>query len=262
VGVALGVCVLSSTPGVFVGLRKHFLSLTEASHGQQSKEQLVSSAAVKCSFGLEAKRGSVKQTVIEQHGEKDDEWLMREIQKGNRDALGELFQRHWLRLLKIASRVLQSNSEAEELVQELFIYVWNRAQNFDPRKSPPKFWLSRVAYSRALDRRDYLKARRFYDSVDGADLFERIPLNRSLEEEVAASELRKLLAREITELNRGQQFTLQLFFFEGYTLAEISEYLGEPIGNIRHHYYRGLERLRRKFKQKTGENSFRCRCAN
>jgi len=223
----------------------------------------VSSAALKCTFGLGAKRGSVKQPAIEQHSaEKDDVWLMQEIQKGNRDALGELFQRHWLRLLKIASRVLQSDSEAEELVQEVFIYVWNRAQNFDPGKSPPKFWLSQVAYSRALDRRDYLKARRFYDSVEGADLFERIPFNRSLEEEVAASELRKLFAREITELNHGQQFTLQLFFFEGYTLTEISEYLGEPIGNIRHHYYRGLERLRRKLKQKTRQNPFLCYCTN
>ena len=172
---------------------------------------------------------------------------MAQIEQGSREALGELFRRHARRLFKIASRVLQNDSEAEELVQEVFIYVWDRAQNFDAGRSPAKFWLSQVTYFRALDRRDYLKARRFYDSLDGGDVFERIPLSLSLEEEIAASEMRSLFAREISDLSRSQQVTLQLFFYEGYTLAEISEYLGEPMGNVRHHYYRGLERLRRKF---------------
>ena len=210
----------------------------------------MSSAALKYPFGLRAEQERFKSTVIERgEAEKNDELLMYEVQKRNKDALGELFQRHSRRLLKIAARVLDSDSEAEELIQDLFIYVWNRAQNFDAGKSPAKFWLSQVAYSRALDRRDYLKARRFYDSVDLEPLFERIPLGRSLEEEVAASELRTKFAREMSALSRGQQLTLQLFFYEGYTLAEISEYLVEPIGNIRHHYYRGLERLKRKLKE-------------
>jgi len=180
----------------------------------------VSSATLKCPFGVGAEQRPIQQTVSEpQVGEKNDEWLMQEIQKRNLDALGELFRQHRRRLLKIATRVLQSESEAEELIQDVFIYVWNRAQNFDARKSPAKFWLSQVAYSRALDRRDYLKARRFYDSMDGADFLERIPLSRSLEEEIAASELRRQFAREISELTRGQQLTLQLFFYEGYSLA-------------------------------------------
>jgi len=217
----------------------------------------VSSATLKCPFGVGAEQRPIKQTVSEpQVGEKNDEWLMQEIQKRNLDALGELFRQHRRRLLKIATRVLQSESEAEELIQDVFIYVWNRAQNFDARKSPAKFWLSQVAYSRALDRRDYLKARRFYDSMDGADFLERIPLSRSLEEEIAASELRRQFAREISELTRGQQLTLQLFFYEGYSLAEISEYLGEPLGNVRHHYYRGLLRLRHKFEQCTRKMEF------
>src|SRR5689334_4066469 len=134
----------------------------------------VSSAALMSTSDTCPKAGACNTTPKTEQQEDcaSDECLMARIQNGSRDALGELFRRYAKRLFKIAARVVQNDSEAEELIQELFIYVWDRAQTFDSRKSPAKFWLSQVAYSRALDRRDYLKARRFYDSSDASELLE------------------------------------------------------------------------------------------
>jgi len=185
-----------------------------------------------------------------------DDGLMKELQQGNSRALGELFRRHWQRLLRIAVRVLENYYEAEELVQDTFLYVWKRAQSFDPQRSPAKFWLSQVTYCRALDRRDYLSARHFYDSMQPSDLFELIGTDASPEKDLASLELRRDVKRALADLSAGQRMTLELFFFEGYTLVEISQYLGEPLGNVRHHYYRGLLRLRHKFDQSTRKMHF------
>ena len=106
-----------------------------------------------------------------------------------------------------------------------------------------------MTYRRAISRRRYLNARHFYTCVDldeaGAELADpRNPvteIDESIDARIGNGSLQKVFA----ELSEHQQQTLRLFFVEGYTFDEIAEKLGQSRGNIKNHYFRGLERLRK-----------------
>ena len=107
-------------------------------------------------------------------------------------------------------------------------------------------WLLQYAYHRSMNRRQYLKRRNFYDQ-------EAVTPGTSSSMEKTAStgagtmtpeELRGLLREGLESLDKHQRQTLQMAYFEGMSLRDIAEKKGESLGNVRHHYYRGLSRLR------------------
>ena len=101
------------------------------------------------------------------------------------------------------------------------------------------------AYNRALDRKAHLARRGFYAGTDVASLDDTLSGTTDLEKEIGSKLNREYLQRAFDELTEMQHRTLELFYFGGLELREISEKLNEPLGNVRHHFYRGLERLRR-----------------
>jgi RNA polymerase sigma-70 factor (ECF subfamily) len=198
------------------------------------------------SIGRKAEELSQSETAISRL---DDETLMTHVQAGDREALGALFDRYSRLMFGVAARILRDVSEAQELVQDIFVNLFVRKENgFNSAKTSFRSWLIQVVYYRAFDRRDYLNARRFYDSCEIGEVVDSVPAKYCLESQAQATELRQLLEQALSELNERQKRTLQLFFFEGHSLAEISAQLDEPLGNVRHHYYRGLDKLRQVFK--------------
>lgn len=173
---------------------------------------------------------------------KEDAELAARLQLRDSTDLVVLFDRYSRLVLGIAFRVLGDPSEAEEVVQEVFLYVYRKSQLFDPSKGSIKAWISQIALSRALDRKSYLARRKTY-AADIASL--EIRTEPDLEHEVEAKLSRKHLKRAFAELSDAQRRTLEFFYFEGLELREISEQLSEPLGSVRHHLYRGLERLRK-----------------
>lgn len=173
-----------------------------------------------------------------------DDSVMRGIQSGDRQSLGVLFDRYSRLILSIGSRILRDTSEAQELVQDVFLYVFNKGQSFDPSRSSVRSWLVQIAYSRAFDRRDYLVVRQFYSYCHIDEVIDSIASDFSLENHGQLAEFRDLLQQAFTGLSERQRETLELFFFDGYSLREISAQLDETLGNTRNHYYRGLEKLR------------------
>jgi RNA polymerase sigma-70 factor (ECF subfamily) len=171
-----------------------------------------------------------------------DEAVMVRIQQGDREALGILFERYSRLVFGICARILRDVSEAQELVQDIFLYIFRKCEKFDPRKSSLRSWLVQVVYCRAFDRRDYLKCRRFYDYTNIEDVTDSIASKESLEDGVTA---RATLRRVLSELTERQRLTLELFFFEGRTLQEISVRLDQSLANTRNYYYRGLDKLRK-----------------
>src|SRR6202041_317471 len=91
-----------------------------------------------------------------------DESLLRQICTGDRDALGILFERYARLTRSVAARILRDTAEAEDLVQDLFLYIQRKCGIFDSSKSTARSWIVQMAYHRALDRRRYLKSREFY----------------------------------------------------------------------------------------------------
>jgi RNA polymerase sigma-70 factor (ECF subfamily) len=101
-----------------------------------------------------------------------------------------------------------------------------------------------MVYRRAFDRRAYLNRRQFYDGTDEAGYSNAVSNEKSLEIDVVERLTAQQLRAAFSELSDKQRETLEQYFFEGLKLAEIAERSGEDVKNVRHHYYRGLERLR------------------
>jgi len=177
-----------------------------------------------------------------------DEAAMARLQSGDKEALGVLFDRYSRLVLSIALRILRDVSEAEELVQDVFLYVFNKCASYDPQKSYFRSWLVQIAYCRAFDKREYLINRRFYDYRNIDEVIESIRSNVCLEDTLEQAELRKLFEEAFAELTERQRITLELFFFQGYSLREISSQMDETLVATRHHYYRGLEKLKAAWK--------------
>jgi RNA polymerase sigma-70 factor, ECF subfamily len=174
-------------------------------------------------------------------GEPTDEALLQLVSTGSKEALGLLFRRHRSAVLNVSRRILRDASEAEDLCQEVFLLLFQKAKLFDTSKGTAASWIIQIAYHRAMNRRQYLTHRQHYNTQE-------------LDEEQVGGGRQRLLIDEITarnllhclreQLSEEQRQTLELHFFEGYTLREIAEKTNQKVGNVRHHFYRGLERLR------------------
>ena len=180
--------------------------------------------------------------------EASDEALITQLCTGDYEALAVLFQRYARLTRTVASRILGDATEAEDLVQDLFLFIQRKCTIFDSSKSTARSWIVQMAYHRALDRRRYLKARQFYaESSDGENDI-RLVGTPTTESDYSAEVVfgRNGLEKILSSLSLDQRETLRLHFFEGYTFAEISEKLGQPLGNVRHYYYRALQKLRQQ----------------
>lgn len=203
-------------------------ALAHASVGQEETEKLV----IPCESSSPIELTDTAAT---------DEELLTQVGLGSKGSLALLFRRYRRTVLNVAQRILRDPSEAEDLCQEVFLLLFQKAKLFDATRGTAASWIIQIAYHRAMNRRSYLTFRQHYDTQElheeqmGGD---RQPL---LIDEIVA---RTLLNRLRGELSEDQQRTMELHFFEGYSLREIAEKTNQTLGNIKHHYYRGLERLR------------------
>jgi RNA polymerase sigma-70 factor (ECF subfamily) len=177
-----------------------------------------------------------------------DEALLANICAGDREALALLFRRYARPVRNVGQRILRDKAEAEDLVQEVFLYIHRKSALFDSSKGSAGSWVIQVAYTQALLRRRRLKSQGFYlsgitdkavECDHGGD--KRAQYDRTVEGLFGRNGWRKVL-KSLTE---DQRETLRLHFFEGHTFEEIAEKLGQSYGNVRNHHYRGLEKVRK-----------------
>ncbi len=187
-----------------------------------------------------------------------DEEVMARLQANDANSLEMLFDRYAKLVFRIARGVVRDVGEAEDVVQEVFFHLYKKSTLYDASKGTAKNWILQIALHRALDKKAHLARRGSYAGTDIAALGDTLLGSTNLDREVDATLNRARLARAFEELPTIQRTTLELFYFEGLELREISEKLNEPLGNVRHHFYRGLERLRKSaFVQKLRGNK-RC----
>jgi RNA polymerase sigma-70 factor, ECF subfamily len=173
----------------------------------------------------------------------DEEALMRELQSGNGDALAVIFDRYHRLVLVTALRIVHDIGEAEDLMQSVFFEIFQKAAQFDPAKGTLSKWILQYAYHRSINRKSYLTMRQFYSHID---------LQAAGGEELwittvspPAQEASRLVSESLALLNDQQREVMELVFFRELTLKEIAEHTKQTLGSVRHHYYRGLRRLRR-----------------
>src|ERR1700722_10198992 len=95
-----------------------------------------------------------------------DEVLLIQICEGSPEALAILFRRYARMVRALCYRVLRDTSEADDLLQDMFLLIHRFCQTFDSSKGPARSWILQMTYRRAISRRRYLTARHFYTRVD------------------------------------------------------------------------------------------------
>jgi len=190
----------------------------------------------------------------------EDETLLCRIKSGDREALGILFIRYARLVLSVGIRILHDVAEAEDLVHDVFIQVLNKAELFDPKRGSARVWLAKISYHKALDRRAYLTRRSFYDTRNESDLESTVAMRdtRSDIELVELAYWQSVLQEAFDCLSLDQRATIQLHFFDGLSIEEISQRLDTSPVNVRHYYYRGLERLRHRMFSRSVRSKLKC----
>lgn len=157
---------------------------------------------------------------------------------GDRSAMGALYDRHASLLLGVALRLLGDRPEAEDLVHDVLLEAWQRADTYDASRASVKSWLLLRLRSRALDR---LRSARLSRRAPDDELARR-PAHAP--EDPALQPDREGLGARVEGLPDAQHTVVRLIYFEGLSAREAAERLGVPMGTVKSRLAAGLEKLR------------------
>lgn len=177
---------------------------------------------------------------------------MRRVGAGDSDALAELYRRYSGMLNALALRVLSDPADAEEVLQEAFLQVWNQATRYDPSRSSVSTWLVLITRSRAIDR---LRTRKVGDRTVAAAHDEKGDPHTSPRgaSNVLMSERRRRLRGALDEIPVEQRQVLELAFFEGMTQREIAEHTETPLGTVKTRTLLAMKKLRQTLAEEIEE---------
>lgn len=163
-------------------------------------------------------------------GRTADGALVAQVAAGGSEALEELIRRYSEKIKSEAARILLDGSEAEEVVQEVWWKVWQRALDYDPRRGSVLAWLFIMARRRALDRLRNRRAR--LRAVQRLPPQEPFALQESDDRELFRSWLLRV-RRAFRELPPGQRQVLALAVFRDMSHSEIAAATGLPLGTVK-----------------------------
>lgn len=167
--------------------------------------------------------------------------------RGEHSALEELYDRHSRLLLGLALRLLRNRQDAEEVLQEVFLYLWNKAGDYDPAKASVTSWLVLITRSRSLDR---IRHHQRHGQMQEELQFEETAPRSSAEGfgQVLSRERSARLRRAIERLPTAQRQVLQYSYYRGWTQREVAEEMGVPIGTIKTRTFLAMKKLRRELR--------------
>lgn len=183
---------------------------------------------------------------------REDARLLASIAGGNQHALAALYRRRGGQLYSLLVRMLVSDMETQEVMQDTFVRIWRRAYEFDLARSSPMAWMIMIARGLALDR---LRARARRSATRAA--YEQEVASLAVEQvdgtrQTQRDELAAACAAALHRLPEPQSRALQLAFLRGWTHEEIASVEGEPLGTIKARIRRGLLALRQTLKDHHG----------
>ena len=164
-----------------------------------------------------------------------DEQLMARIQAADESALALLYRRHLALLRTIVSRVINNDTDTDDLVQEIFCEVWRQAAHYTEEKGKALGWLVTLARRRAIDK---LRKKQAYQRAEDRlrDETEREPLkalHQGADEDAVAADRAEILQRVIATLPEPQREALTYAFYRGMSQREIAAHTGIPLGTIK-----------------------------
>ena len=167
-----------------------------------------------------------------------DSMLMSRIRAGDEDALAALHDRYASVVYSVALRVLGETTQAEDILQDIFIQLWRNPQRFDSSRGSLGAWLAVIARHRAIDQ---LRRRRPESDIEDVVISVDTRLEQSTDRSIAIAKVRAAVERLPVE----QRQPLELAFFQGLTHSEIATKTGEPLGTIKTRIRSALLALRK-----------------
>jgi RNA polymerase sigma-70 factor, ECF subfamily len=176
--------------------------------------------------------------------EGDAELVVR-LQRRDPQALAELYDRYGRLVYSLIVRVVRDGALAEDLVQETFLRVWNRAQGFDAQRGALGPWLLAVARNRAID---YLRSAsgRERNALELEEV-DHPSLYTNMERDILASDKARVIRAALEKLAPNQREVIELAYFEGLTQTEMAERMGQPLGTVKTWVRTALKNLREEF---------------
>ena len=171
--------------------------------------------------------------------------LLARIAQRERVAFEELYTRYSNILYATAMKFLKQDADAQDVVQDVFIQIWDKAKLYDPAKGKPLTWALTLTRNRSIDRIRAIQRRsRLRDDFEQESTVDESTGVREALSEVDASEKGQILRDAVSQLSRQQRKVIELAFFGGLTQSEIAEKLGEPLGTVKARARRGLMKLK------------------
>ena len=172
-----------------------------------------------------------------------DAELLRAVARGDEAALSSLYDLYSSILLGLLLRILHSRPEAEDVLQDVFVQVWQRAGTFDEGRGRGFTWLVTLARSRAIDRLRALDSRERTVTAAAAEASETTTAgDASLD--AFQSEQRDIVRGALAQLPEEQRRTLLLAYDEGLSQSEIATRLKQPLGTVKTRTRAGLQKMR------------------
>ena len=175
----------------------------------------------------------------------DDEELIRQISQARPEAVRVLYQRYGRMVYTLALRAAGDPSAAEEITQDVFLRIWEKASTYRADKAKVVTWIARIARNRAID---VYRQRKSRDDRASAGWEELKQAASSIEhhpgERMEIARLQRRVREAVASLPADQQAALALAFFQGQTHQEIAENLGVPLGTIKTRIRAAMQKLR------------------
>lgn len=176
----------------------------------------------------------------------DDASLLRLVAGNRSDALGEIYDRYGRLVFSIAYNAISDQTIAEEITQEVFTRVWEKANSYDAQVGKVSTWLVSITRNRVIDELRRRRVRGDNNSV----AWDLLPPGQGLvvespETDAEIYRLKRLIRDAIRSLPEEQQKVLAMAYFQGYSQSEIAGILGEPLGTVKTRLRLAMQKLRR-----------------
>jgi RNA polymerase sigma-70 factor (ECF subfamily) len=189
-----------------------------------------------------------------QQTDAEDAELLRAVARGDEAAFARVYDRYGAILLGLMLRILRSRPEAEDVLQEVFLQVWQQARSFDPARGRAFTWLATLARSRAIDRLRAVDSRERAAQRSAED--GQPPANEPrawAEEEAIRAERAEAVRAALAELPEEQRQVLILAYLDGMSQTEIAAAKNQPLGTVKTRTRTGLKRLSEALRARIGQ---------
>ena len=171
--------------------------------------------------------------------------LMLGIQSGDADAFSQIYDRYNGIVKALILRIIHNETEADDLLQEVFMEIWNQAKNFSAEKGKPLGWMVTLTRRRAIDA--LRKKQAYARAEEGLKAQpEQQPdawVRNVTQEEIQSGDTRALMAKVISSLPEAQRQVIEFAFFQGMSQREIASNTNIPLGTVKTRLELGLKKI-------------------